>query len=246
MLFRSAKDRVISVVDPESRHMHKSVSTYRDGYKAHVAVEPDTGLITAAVLTPANASDAKTAHELLADEEPGLVLLGDSAYGSGELRTELRGRRHRQVIKPIALRPSIPGGFTRDDFKFDDTARTVTCPAGITVSITTTGSATFGAKCKGCTLRARCTKAKDGLHLTIHRHDHELRAARVQWRRGEDLETYRRWRPMVERSLAWLVSNGHRRVRFRGVERNQLGLSHRVAALNLRRLVNLGDRKSVV
>ena len=45
---------------------------------------------------------------------------------------------------------------------------------------------------------------------------------------------------MVERSIAWLVAHGHRRVRYRGVERNQLGLSLRVAAINLRRLVNLG------
>ena len=47
---------------------------------------------------------------------------------------------------------------------------------------------------------------------------------------------------MVERSIAWLVSDNHRRVRYRGVERNQLGLSMRVGALNLRRLVNLGLR----
>ena len=33
---RTAKDRVISTVDPDSRHMHKSVSSYRDGYKAHI------------------------------------------------------------------------------------------------------------------------------------------------------------------------------------------------------------------
>ena len=52
-----APDRVISVVDTETRHMHKSRSEYRDGYKAHVAVEPETGLITAAALTPANAGD---------------------------------------------------------------------------------------------------------------------------------------------------------------------------------------------
>ena len=45
---------------------------------------------------------------------------------------------------------------------------------------------------------------------------------------------------MVERSIAWLVAHGHRRVRYRGVERNQLGLATRVAAINLRRLVNLG------
>ena len=41
-------DRIVSVHDPESRHVHKTTHDYRDGYKAHVAVEPDTGLITAA------------------------------------------------------------------------------------------------------------------------------------------------------------------------------------------------------
>ncbi len=51
---------------------------------------------------------------------------------------------------------------------------------------------------------------------------------------------YRRWHPMVERSIAWLVADGNRRVRFRGVERNRQGLSLRIAAINLRRLVNLG------
>ena len=40
-------DRVVSVVDPESRHIHKTTSNYRDAFKAHVGVEPDTGLITA-------------------------------------------------------------------------------------------------------------------------------------------------------------------------------------------------------
>ena len=45
---------------------------------------------------------------------------------------------------------------------------------------------------------------------------------------------------MVERSIAWLVAKGNRRVRYRGIERNQHGLATRVAAINLRRLVNLG------
>ena len=52
-----AADRVISVVDPDARHMHKSRSSYRDGDKAHLAVEPETGLVCAAALTPANAAD---------------------------------------------------------------------------------------------------------------------------------------------------------------------------------------------
>ena len=65
---RVAPDRVISTVDPEARHMHKSRSEYRDGYKAHIAVEPETGLVTAAIVTPANVSDAKTAVDLVAAE----------------------------------------------------------------------------------------------------------------------------------------------------------------------------------
>ena len=51
---------------------------------------------------------------------------------------------------------------------------------------------------------------------------------------------YRQWRPMVERSISWLVARGHRRVRFRGIVRNDQGLGLHVAAVNLRRLVNLG------
>jgi IS5 family transposase len=78
---RVVADRVISTIDPDARHMHKSRSEYRDGYKAHVAVEPETGLITAAALTPANAPDGPTGVELLAQESPGLQVLADSAYG---------------------------------------------------------------------------------------------------------------------------------------------------------------------
>ena len=54
---RVAKDRVISTVDPEARHGHKSVSVRKDGFKAHLALEPDTGIVTGAMITPANAPD---------------------------------------------------------------------------------------------------------------------------------------------------------------------------------------------
>jgi IS5 family transposase len=74
-----AADRVISTVDPDARHMHKSRSSYRDGYKAHLAVEPETGLVCAAALTPANAADGPTGVGLLAGEPPGLQVLGDAA-----------------------------------------------------------------------------------------------------------------------------------------------------------------------
>jgi hypothetical protein len=74
----------------------------------------------------------------------------------------------------------------------------------------------------------------------LHEHDALQRAHR---RRAEDPEwqaTYRQHRPMVERSIAWLVARGNRKVRYRGVAKNDAWLQTRTAALNLRRLLALG------
>jgi IS5 family transposase len=236
---RVAPDRMISTVDPEARHMHKSRSEYRDGYKAHLSVEPETGLVTACALTPANASDATTGTRLLSGEEPGLQVLGDSAYGSGEALASLLAAGHQPAVKPFPSNTS-GGRFHRDAFIVDEVAGTATCPAGHTVRIPAARKVDFGIRCAGCPLRLRCTIRKDGRHLDLNPHDALLVESRRAWRAGEFAASYRRWRPMVERSIAWLVSHGNRRVRFRGVERNQLGLSTRLAALNLRRLVVLG------
>ncbi|MFQ5554964.1 MAG: IS1182 family transposase [Acidimicrobiia bacterium] len=235
------KDRVISTVDPEARHMHKSRSAYRDGYKAHIAVEPTTGIVTASTLTSANVPDGPTGVDLLDGEDPGLEVMADSAYGSGPVRAALREAEHTQVIKPIPLaKPKLAGGFTRDDFTVNHTARTVTCPAGHTVGIATRGSVRFAARCRDCLLRQRCTTSLHGRSLKISPHDDELVAARRAWNDDTIVADYRRYRPMVERSIAWIVANGHRRVRYRGVEANQAQLALRVAAINLRRLINLG------
>jgi IS5 family transposase len=235
-----APDRVISTVDPETRHMHKSRSSYRDGYKAHIAVEPETGIITAATLTPANAGDGPTGVAMLAREEPGLEVLADSAYGSGQVRAAVAKASHRAVIKPIPLRPAVPSGFTTDDFTIDTEAGTVTCPQGHAVPINPTGAARFGARCRGCPVRDRCTTSRKGRDVNVHPHHDLMKAAREDARTRQFQLTYRRHRPMVERSIAWLVASGHRRVRYRGLAPNRLGLVHRVAAINLRRLINLG------
>ena len=127
-----AKHRVVSTVDPESRHMHKSRSSYRDGYKAHVAVEPDTGLITACALTPANEGDGPTGIALLADEPAGLDVLADSAYGSGDSLAKLDESEHRILIKPWPTHRNPNLGddqFHRDDFTIDYTCLLYTSDA---------------------------------------------------------------------------------------------------------------------
>jgi IS5 family transposase len=237
---RVTKGRVISVVDPESRHMHKSVSSYRDGYKAHIAVEPETGIITSAVLTPANVTDGDIAPALVIDEVAPVTVLADSAYGAGGVRASFHGAGHRVVIKPKPLHRAVPGGFTRDDFVVDHAAGVVTCPAGLTARITRSNITTFGARCTGCGLQSRCTTRKRGRKITLTADDAELVAARRQWQDHSVTDEYRTYRPMVERGLAWFAAKGNRRVRYRGVARNDAWLKTRVAALNLRRLVRLG------
>ncbi|WP_433565655.1 IS1182 family transposase [Nocardia sp. CA-151230] len=242
---RVAEDRVISVVDPEARHVHKTVHNRQDGYKAHVAVEPDTGLFTDGSLTRGAGGDnheAVVGLRLLASEDGPREVLGDNAYGTGDLRAELSQRGHTAIIKPAPLRPAVEGGFTLDEFTFHNDA-TVTCPNGVTRSITAKYKVVFGIACRDCPLRARCTASKSGRTLNLHRHHRLLRHARRDWHEQPELvETYRQHRPMVERSISWLVGpKGRcRKLRYRGTSANDHWLHRRMAALNLRRLLNLG------
>ena len=244
---RTAPDRVISTVDPDSRHAHKTRERRQDGFKAHVVVEPDTGLTTVCELTrtngPAN-SDASVGADLVV-ADPTIAagapveVLGDSAYASGQMLHVLTGKQWIPVVKPWPLRPAVEGGFTIDDFTHDAASDCLTCPAGITRNRSLKGNVTFGVACRGCPLRERCTTSVSGRTVLLGEH-HQLQREHRKRALDENFQTiYRQHRPMVERSLAWLT-RGARRVPYRGIEKNNNWLHHRIAALNLRRLLALG------
>jgi transposase len=245
----TAPGRVISTADPEARHIHKTVRHLRDGYKGHVALEPTTGLFTEVALRRADGVDnheAQVGEELLADEDHPCTVLGDTAYGGGASRARLTAAGHTLVVKPPPLRPAVPGGFTLDDFRIDTATGRVTCPAGHSTPLGAPGGrhqqrrAAFESHCTACPLRQRCTTAKTGRVLTIRPHHDEQAAARRQAATDPDWQAeYRTWRPMVERGIAWLT-HGARRLRYRGVTKNDAWLHSRAAVLNLRRLISLG------
>jgi hypothetical protein len=254
---KTAPDRVISTVDIEARHAHKTREDRRDGFTAHVVAEPDTGLYTAVELTkaagPDNSDAAVGTRLVIAD--PTVVAdtavaggqvreaLADSAYGTGQALADLIAAGWAPIIKPWPLRPAVPGGFTVDDFTYDphgaDGAGTLTCPAGHTRTLSAKRRVTFGKICRGCPLIERCTRNKGGKSTVVHEHDLLHREHRQRATEPAFQATYRRHRPMVERSIAWLV-RGNRRVRYRGVAKNDIWLHHRAAAVNLRRLLALG------
>jgi IS5 family transposase len=247
---RTVPDRMVSTVDPESRHVHKTRSHRQEGFKAHVAIEPETGLITAAALTPGAGPEhheATVALDLLDDEPEGLQVFGDTAYSSDATCGALAEAGHELFLKPAPLKTAVVGGFSLDDFAIDTTAGTVTCPAGHQVALSQPSGmhmqrkATFADQCNGCPLRERCTKAKTGRIITI-RPNHDRQAA-ARHRAATDPDwraAYRRWRPPVERVIAWITGGGNRRLRYRGSIKNNLWLHTRAAALNLRTLINLG------
>jgi hypothetical protein len=90
---RVAKDRVISTVDPDTRHGHKTSARGFDGYKGHAAVDPDSEIITATTVTPGNAGDASVAEDLITD------LLGDTADQAEPQATQ------PQATQPQATQP---------------------------------------------------------------------------------------------------------------------------------------------
>jgi Transposase DDE domain/Transposase domain (DUF772) len=264
-----AADRVISTVDPQARHGHKTSARGFDGYKGHVAIDPDSEIITATGATPGNSGDAEVAESLLGDMLPGdqdsatardggqaaapaagdgqPAVYGDAAYGSGELIGRLDGAG---IYNGIKCQPpaAIKGCFPKDRFTIDLDAKTVTCPAGVTVPIRASGrdrhagEARFGAACRTCPLAAQCTSAKNGRTITIGPHEARLAAARKAQADPAWKADYRATRPKVERKISHLMRRRHggRRARVRGLVKVAADFSLLAAAVNLARLGVLG------
>jgi len=256
---RVAPDRVISTVDPEARHGHKTRARSFDGYKGHIAIDPDSEIVTAVAVTPGNAGDAAVAPELLAADLPvadaatdetdePLVVYADAAYGSGELleHLETAGAELRIKVQP-AVAPA--GRFSKDEFAIDTEAATVTCPAGRVAPlrpIATGAMARFGAACAACPLAARCTTSKAGRSVRVGPHEAALARARAARHDPAWQADYRAIRPKVERRIAHLVRRRHggRRARVRGRPKVAADLSLLAAAVNLARLAVLGIFRS--
>lgn len=265
---RVTPDRVISTVDPQARHGHKTSARGFDGYKGHVAIDPDSEIITATSVTPGNSGDAEAAEDLLGDTLPAAGdgqgraagragtgegdqrragVYGDAAYGSGELleRVEDAGLHNGIKVQPPA---AVKGHFPKDRFAIDLDAKTVTCPAGVTVPLRASGrdrhagEARFGAACRTCPLAAQCTTAQAGRTITIGPHEAQLAAARQAQASPAWQADYKATRPKVERKIGHLMRRRHggRRARVRGRVKVAADFTLLAAAINLARLAALG------
>ena len=262
---RVAVDRVISTVDPEARHGHKTASRAFDGYKGHIAIDPDSEIITATEVTAGNVGDAMPAETLLSDVLPPedkssdsqtavmesaectepVEVYGDASYGTADLVEKLEAadvEANTKVQPPTARN----GKFSQDDFHIDLDACTVQCPAGqlvkLRLSKDSSGEAQFGALCNDCPLRPECTDSKAGRTVYVHPKHRTLDRARKRQRDPNWRARYRATRPTVERKLGHLMRRRHggRRARMRGRLRVAHDFALLAAAVNLARLAVLG------
>jgi transposase len=214
-----AKDRILSVVDPEMRCGHKSKRQAWAGYKVHLAEEPQSELITEVGVRRANEYDADAAFPIMERQRKsvGLTpkeLLCDGAYGSADARAKLKELEVEVVAK---LRPLTDSKhFRKDEFSVDlrgsEGGGSVTCPAGVTT--TDFRMARDGwyrpvklfrfprEACDGCDLRERClggpngraenpVRIPPGRQVQMHYHEEVLQEARSEQRTAEQKKALR-------------------------------------------------------
>jgi hypothetical protein len=263
-----AKDRVISTVDPEARHGHKTRQRGFDGYKGHVAIDPDSEIITDTAVTAGNDGDASAALDLLDGEldqtddpstlqdaapegeaEPPLEVYGDSAYGAGAVLQALSDAGATAMCR-VQAPTNTDGRYTRDAFQIDLDAGTVTCPAAKTAAFGAPGkngtrTARF-ASCTACPLRSACTASPTGRSITIDAYEHLRAAARQQQADPAWREAYNATRPTVERKFSHLMrrTHGGRRARMRGTTKIDADFRLLAGAINLKRLATLALTRS--
>ncbi|MDO8673492.1 MAG: IS1182 family transposase [Dehalococcoidia bacterium] len=249
-----AKDRVVSVHDPEMRHGRKSKAKRFDGHKAAVAVDPESQLITAVAVLPGNAPDKEKALELVEQSEKNADVeveetIGDCAYGDGGTRLEFADAGRKMTAK-VPDRPNT-AYFAKEDFQIDLETTTCTCPAGQECqTVMPNGKRRDregndvqlqafhfdAAVCAACVMRPQCVKAEPGKGRTVSIHPQErlLQEARA-FQKSEAFGPYRKSRQAAEHRIARLMQLGMRQARYFGRTKTlfQLLLAATVANLTL-------------
>jgi len=252
-----AKDKLLSPVDPDAR-MGKKTQNIWLGYKAHIVMEEETGIITGVETTPANTTDGSQLQPMLKEQEEVYSikpqeLTADKAYDWGE---NLESLASHKTIANIALSKQVnhrnEGYFTVDDFLYDPENIKLMCPAG---HISTNCYELILAKyqlnkpgyafrfrpsqCNVCSLKPKCVKNKQGRRIYISYYEPYFRQARERLATEEGKQAYRK-RYKIEQKMADLTRYcGLRRCRYRGLSRAHIHTLLATTVCNIKRMVKL-------
>jgi IS5 family transposase len=249
-----AKDKLLSPVDPDAR-MGKKTSKIWPGYKAHIVMEEESGIITGVETTPANATDGSQLRPMLKDQEKVYSikpkeLTADKAYDWGE---NLESLANKQTVADIAPSKQVnhrnEGYFTVDDFLYDPENIKLMCPAGH-ISTNCYSEILYNNKsgyafqfkasvCNACPLKTKCVKNKEGRRIYISHYEPYFRLARERLATEEGKQAYRN-RYKIEQKVADLTRYcGLRKCRYRGLSRAHIHTLLATTVCNIKRMVKL-------
>ena len=231
-----AKDRRISVRDPDMRHGRKTRSKPFNGFKQHVAIDLDSRLVLACAVLSANRREFDALPDIKGDisryDRQLAELQVDRGYITPEFLFEAANDTVEVLSKPRQMPPNN-GRFTKRDFKFDLRSKTVTCPAGQQQPFRPGEQVHFDEEvCHGCRLRSSCTSAKRGRAMQIPRDE----VAQQRFLRLVKTKAGRqrlRGRIAVEHRLAHLKQKQGDQARYIGGRANLYDLRRAGAVLNL-------------
>ncbi|OGO23613.1 MAG: hypothetical protein A2Z28_04505, partial [Chloroflexi bacterium RBG_16_51_9] len=254
----NAKDKLLSPVDPDARTGKKTNNSW-PGYKAHLLMEEESGIITGVETTPANATDGSQLKPLLKKQEgvhsiKPKELTGDKAYDWGE---NLESLASNKTIANISLSKQVnprngAGYFTVDDFLYDPENVKLMCPAGhistncyqevlYNYQLYKPGYA-FRFKpslCNVCALKAKCVKNKQGRRVYISYYEPYFRLAKQRLATEEGKQAYRN-RYKIEQKVADLTRYcGLRKCRYHGLDRAGIHTLLATTVCNIKRMVKL-------
>lgn len=232
----TAKDRQISISDPQMRHGRKSRSRTIEGYKRFIAKELDHGLILGVAVQPANRPEHEASDELRVQTErfgKPIGLYIDRGFLAGNWTKAASQNDDVEIVcRPWRVRNGER--FAKHDFDIHLEAGTVTCPAGVTTKISGAIARFPSAKCGPCSQRELCTRAAPPRGRTISIHSQEaLMQELAQAKTTPEGRDKLRQRTPVEHGLAHICNRQGRHARYRGVEKNVLDLCRYAVIENL-------------
>lgn len=253
------KDRVRSAVDPEARRGKHGA--FYDGYLNDISLDPDSEILTAMDIMPANGDEAANARTLIETEQQAHgnkieAISMDSIAFQGKVLRDLSKPQdldltvyvppHAQGIKETAY-------FKPQDFQLTPDHTTLLCPNEQETQHRHRNAKDTAwifkfkpSQCTQCPLQQKCLAKvpdKNGRSVTKNDYQSEYDAAR-QLAKTEVYAQVRKQHPKVERKLAEIVRyHDGRRARYRGQKRVKIQFLLTGIAINIKRIVRLLAQK---
>ncbi len=253
------KDRLRSATDTDARRGKHGA--YYDGYLFDISLDPDSEILTALNILPANGDEAADARTLIEAEQKahGNQLEALSIDGIG-----FQGKMLQDLSDPTDLNltvyvPPHSQGieqkpyFKPTDFQLNPDGTILMCPNEQETQRRHRNSKDSAwvfqfelSQCAACPLLAHCMEklpAKHGRSVSKNDYHLEYEAAR-QLAQTDAFSQVRKQHPKVERKLAETVRyHGGRRARYRGQNRVKIQFLLTGIAVNIKRIVRLVTQK---